>query len=151
MKSRWRLSAWSGAAIGVATAAGLSWFWREGQQALLSSIFALEGEGSRMAAFWLLFALGAVLVAVVVAAQFHPLISAIPAAWFLIGFGPVLFGSLSTPAWYPEWLSTYSLERAGEAAPLITGVLVTATVAAYVRRRLPSPDPVDAEAEEVRL
>jgi hypothetical protein len=154
MNSRWRIPAWSGASIGVVAAALLAWFLREAQQVLRSALRSLgpaESEGLVTGAFWLLFAVGAVLVAIVVAARFHPLISAIPAVWFLIVFGPTLLGVLGTPDWYPDWVHSYFLQTAGEAGPLVTGVLVVGTVAAYVRSRRTSPEPVAVETEESRL
>lgn len=154
MNGHRRISPWSGAAIGIFAAAVLTWLLRESAQALrsaLRSFDATESAGALAGAFWLLLAFGAILVAIVLAAQFHPLISAVPAAWFLVVFGPVLVGVLGTPDWYPEWVRSYFLETASEAGPLITGVLVAGTVAAYVRRRRSSPEPADVEAQESRL
>lgn len=149
-----RISPWSGAAIGVGAAAVLAWLLRASAQALRSALRTLDAAESAealMGAFWLLVAFGAILVAIVLAAQFQPLISAVPAAWFLVVFGPVLVGVLGTPDWYPDWVRSYFLETASEAGPLITGVLVVGTVAAYVRRGLSSPEPVAAEVEEAAL
>lgn len=84
MRTAWRTSPWIGAAIGVVAAAVLTWLVREGWQAFLSSGqegFNIAGPG------WLLLTLGVTLVAIVVASEFHPLISAVPAVWFLLLFG----------------------------------------------------------------
>ena len=154
MTRRWRISPWIGAAIGVVSAAVLAWLLREGQQALRSALrspSAAESEGALSGAFWLLLAFGVILVVVVLAAQVQPLISAVPAVWFLVVFGPVLLGVLGTPDWYPEAVRSYFLETAGEAGPLITGVLVAGTVAAYVRLRRSSPERADVEVEVARL
>ncbi len=151
MNSHRRISPWNRAAIGVVAAAVLAWLLRASAQALRSALRpadAAESAAALMGAFWLLLAFGAILAAIVLAAQFHPLISAVPAAWFLVVFGPVLVGVLGTPDWYPGWVRSYFLETASEAGPLITGVLVAGTVAAYVRRRRSSPEPADVEAQE---
>lgn len=151
MNSHRRISPWSGTAIGILAAAVLAWLLRESSDALRSALRSLgltEGAGGLAGAFWLLLAFGGILVAIVLAAQFHPLISAVPAAWFLVVFGPVLVGVVGTPEWYPEWVRSYFLETASEAGPLITGVLVAGTVAAYVRRRRSSPGFLDFAAQE---
>lgn len=150
MNGRWRTSPWGGAAIGVVAAAVLAWLLARSQQALRFVNF-VESPETLVSALWLFLAVGAFLVAIVYAAQFHPLISAVPAAWFLVVFGPVLFGVLGTPDWYPRWVRSYFRVAGIEAGPLITGVLVAGTVAAYVRRRRSSPEPGPVEVEEAHL
>lgn len=150
MNSHWRISPWSGAAVGVVAAVALAWLLRESAQALRSALRSVDnavGAGALMGAFWLLLAFGVILVATVLVAKFQPLISAVPAAWFLVVFGPVLVGVLGTPDWYPDWVRSYFLETASEAGPLITGVLVGGTVAAYVRRRLTPSHPLGSETQ----
>jgi hypothetical protein len=154
MNSRWRTAPWSGAAIGFVAAVVLAWLLREGQQALRASsrsVDPAQSEATLVGAFWLLFALGAVLVVVMFAARFHPLIPAVPGAWFFVVFGPALLGVMGTPDWYPEWLRSYFLQTAGEAGPLVTGVLVTATAAGWVLRRPSTPEPVGTEVEEAGI
>lgn len=146
--SRWRTSAWSGALIGVVAAGVLTWLVREGVQAFRSG--AQSGVTSLAGPGWLLLAVGAVLVLVVGGADFHPLIPAVPAVWFLLLFGPLLVGVAGLPDWYPEWMRSYFLVTGSAAVFIVTGVLVAATVAAFVRRRLFASEPADVEAEEVR-
>lgn len=151
MRSHRRLSAWSGATIGVVVAAALSWFVREAVQALRFAATRTVDEGALTGAFWMLVAVGVILVAVVFAAQLHPLIAAVPAAWFLVVFGPVLLGVLGTPNWYPEWVRSYYLQVGGEAAFVVTGVLVAATITAFFRRRPFSSEPASVDVGEARL
>lgn len=134
MRSRWRTSYWSGAAIGVVAAVVLTWLVREGWQAFVSAgqeglAFAKPG--------WLLVLVGTVLTATVVGAQFHPLIPAVPAVWFLLLFGPGLIGDFRPTDWYPEWMQTYILVAMSPAVFVVIGVLAAATIAAYVWRRPP--------------
>lgn len=150
MRSHWRTSPWSGAAIGVVVAAVLTWLVREGVQALRFATTRVD-EGALASAFWLLLAVGVILAVVVFAAQLHPLIAGVPAAWFLVVFGPVLLGVLGTPNWYPEWMRSYFLQVGGEAAFVVTGVLVAATITAFFRRRLFSSEPANVDVGEARL
>lgn len=147
--SHWRTSAWSGAAIGIVAAVVLTWLVLEGVQAFLSAMqrgaTTLAGPG------WLLLAVGAVLVVVVVGADFHPLIPAVPAVWFLLLFGPLLVGVGALPDWYPEWMTSYFLKTGSAAVYIVTGVLVAGTIAALVRRRLVSSEHAAVEDEEARL
>lgn len=146
MSTSWRTSSWIGAAIGVVAAFVLTWLVREGWQVLLSAV--QEGVATIAGPGWLLVALGVVLVAVVVGADFHPLISAVPAAWFLLLFGPSLAGmQMGTPRWYPDWMTSYLLQAISPAAFIVTGVLVAGTIAAYVRRLFASK-PAVVEPEE---
>lgn len=96
---------------------------------------------------WLLFDLGVILVAVVVGAEFHPLISAVPAAWFLLLFGFSLLGMATVPGWYPDWMTSTVLLATSPAPFIVAGVLVAATITAYVRRRFAS-EPEAVEIEE---
>lgn len=147
MSISWRTSSWIGAAIGVVAAVVLTWLVREGWQVLLSAV--QEGVATIAGPGWLLVALGVVLVAVVVGADFHPLIAAVPAAWFLLLFGPTLAGmEMGTPGWYPDWMTSYSLQAISPAPFIVTGVLVAGTIAAYVRHRLFASEPAAAEPEE---
>lgn len=148
MRRQWRTSVWTGAAIGVAAAGVLTWLVRDGWQALMSALgdgVALAGPGL------LLLGVGAILTAIVVGAQFHPLISAVPAAWFLLLFGPSLaLGVAGTPGWYPDWMRSYFLLAVSPAVFIVTGVLVATTIQVYVWRRPFSSQPAAVEAEEAR-
>lgn len=149
MRSTWRISPWIGAAIGVVVAAVLTWLVREGWQALLSRVqeggLAVAGPG------WLLLALGVILVAVVVGSEFHPLISAVPAAWFLLLFGFSLVGMTTLPDWYPDWIASTVMLAISPAPFIVAGVLVAATITAYVRHSLFASKPVAAEMDETRV
>lgn len=146
MSTSWRTSSWIGAAIGVVAAVVLTWLVREGWRALLSAV--QEGVATIAGPGWLLLAVGVILVAVVVGAEFHPLIAAVPAAWFLLLFGSFLAGmAMGTPGWYPDWMTSYALQAISPAAFIVTGVLVAGAIAAYVRRLFAS-EPGAAEPEE---
>lgn len=150
MSPSWRTSSWIGAAIGVVAAVVLTWLVREGWQVLLSAV--QEGVATIAGPGWLLVALGVVLVLIVVGADCHPLIAAVPAAWFLLLFGPSLTGmQMGTPRWYPDWMTSYALQAISPAAFIVTGVLVAGTVAAYVRQRLFASEPEAVEPEEAHL
>lgn len=147
MSPSWRTSSWIGAAIGVVAAVVLTWLVREGWQVLLSAV--QEGVATIAGPGWLLVALGVVLVVIVVGADFHPLIAAVPAAWFLLLFGPSLAGmQMGTPRWYPDWMISYALQAISPAAFIVTGVLVAGTIAAYVRHSPSASEPTTVESEE---
>lgn len=148
METPWRISPWIGATIGVVAAGALTWLAREGWQAFVSSGqqgFDFAGPG------WLLLGLGVILLAVVFGSEFHPLISAVPAVWFLLLFGFTLLGMEVIPDWYPEWMTSYVLVTMSPAVFVVIGVLVGATITAYVRRSLFASEPVAAEMEETRV
>lgn len=133
MKDR-QLPAWAGGLVGVAGAALLTWLLREGMHTFRFGIELTE-IGSVRAGSWLLVLGSGVLAAVMWAGRLHPLITGIPAAWFLIRFAPALFGAFGTPGWYPEWLGRYILPDFNSSSYIVTGLLVVATVAAVLRWR----------------
>lgn len=141
-----RLPSWSGALIGVAAAAALTWLLRQGTQEFLSAVRTADSRGL-MASGWLLILGSFILAAVLWSPRFHPLITGVPAAWFLIRFGPTLLGTAGTPDWYPEWIGRYILQDLNEAAFIVTGLLVAATLGELFRRR-PSEASV-AQSEQV--
>jgi len=145
----WRMSTWSGAAIGVAAAAVLTWLLREGVETFFASARLARDGGTFAGSGWLGFALGAVVAAVVFGAQFHPLISAVPAAWFLILFGPSLFGVVGAPDWYPDWMRSYVPRLLSVAVFVVTGLLVAVTLKVYVWSRPRSSGSTAIDVEEV--
>lgn len=130
----WTLPSWSGALIGVAAAVALTWLLRQGTQEFLWAVRTAD-SGRLTASGWLLILGSLILAAVLWSARFHPLITGVPAAWFLIRFAPTLLGAAGTPGWYPEWIGRYILQDLTEAAFIVTGLLVAATLGELFRRR----------------
>ncbi len=143
MKDR-QVPAWIGALTGVVAAAALTWVLNEGSRALALAVRVQQG--SLASAGWLLVAAGILLVAVLWGASLHPLVTGVPAAWFLLRFGPSLVGIYVFPTWYPTWLQTSVLEGLGDTAFVITGILLTATLLALARRRSTSRSLSQVEA-----
>lgn len=134
--SHWRLSAWAGGIAGIAAAAALTWLFRWGTQTFISAVRSPD-NAELAEAGWLLLLGGVVLMAVLLSAHLHPLITGIPALWFLVRFGPLLLGVGGVPEWYPQWIGRHVLIDANEAAFVITGLLAAATTEALLRPTSP--------------
>lgn len=122
----WKLPLWGGAAIGILTAAALSWLLYEGTWRFTQG-FDLLLRPEALSGGLILLLVGALLGGLVVVPRLHPLVPGIPAAWFAIVYIPSLF-RWTTPDWYPRWMELLFLRTHSAAPWVILAVLVVVSV-----------------------
>lgn len=118
---------WAGMTAGVVAAAVISLLLRQGTVAGQEGVQRFDVAEFRTG-FAVLLISGVVVGAVALLARKHPLLAGIPAAWFLILYGPAAFSG-TAPSWFPAWMTEHFLVTASPAAFLATGVFVAATAA----------------------
>lgn len=88
-----------------------------------------------------LLVVGAGIAVVALAAQYHPLITAVPAGLLFVTYTPLFF-NVSVPAWYPEWFRRDILVSYSPALYLVVAAFATASVWHLTTRRN-TPQPQD--------
>jgi uncharacterized membrane protein len=134
----YQIGSWAPHAVGGlgggAIALILSWLLQEGTGRFYRG---LSGTGKLVdlhIGLLLLLVVGGIVGVVVASPRLHPLVSAIPAVWLVIAFGPAVVGGM-IPNWYPHWVSGFVLRTLGGLPVVIVGILAVASVRSVILRQ----------------
>lgn len=107
MRTKWIWPTWAGALGGVVAAVAISFLLRQGTGTLTTGL-QRSATGDVRTGITILLLAGLLVGGSTVLPRLHPLLSGIPAVWFVVVYVPALISG-GPVDWYPTWMVNHFL------------------------------------------